>query len=110
MNTTEQTKRYAKWKALIEEQKQSGKSRKAFCEERGLVLSQFVYYRAVLKERLASIPTTPLSVTPIKIKNVYEQVRHPEIKLVLPNGFQCMISSETEVSYIKRLLEVLLSC
>lgn len=108
---TEQAARYAKWKALISEQEQSGKSQKKFCEERGLVLSQFVYYRSMLKPR-APKQLNQETLIPITIKNPLTPTNKniSEIRISLPNGFQCAISSATDILYVKRLMEVLSSC
>ena len=65
MNETEQagqgavaTKR-AYWGQRILEWEQSGQSRKAFCAERGLVLSTFQWWCAQRKRRAVAKPVTP---------------------------------------------------
>jgi hypothetical protein len=46
----------------------------------------------------------------VKIPDRDKAVITSEIKLSLPNGFQCSFPSHTDVDQIKRLIEVLLSC
>jgi hypothetical protein len=65
MNETEQagqgavaTKR-AYWGQRIIEWEQSGQSQKAFCIERGLVLSTYQWWCAQRKRRAAAKPATP---------------------------------------------------
>ena len=98
------------WKLLIEEQSKSGLTQKAYCESKGVKLSHFVYYKsqlktkAVLDKKAIKLPVF----TPIKLKESNPPVG--EIKILLPNGFQCFIPLQTETLQIKNLLGVLLSC
>jgi len=105
----EQTERYLKWKALVEEQEKSSQTQKQFCEERDLVVSKFCYYRSVIKARTPAQPKPAAVVTPITIKPG-RNTSESRIKITLPNGFRCELPSGAEVSYVKRLVEVLLSC
>ena len=106
---SEKTERYGKWTARVEEQEQSGQTQKKYCIERDVVLSQFTYYRCVLKRRVPSQPQPTAVLTPITIKST-KKVSESQINITLPNGFRCELSAGTEVSYVKRLMEVLLSC
>ena len=109
MNTNKKTNGRAKWEALIDEQERSGKTQKKFCIERGLVLSQFAYYRSVLKSRAIAPPRATSAITPIIIKPT-RKASESSINITLPNGFRCELVAGAEVSYVKRLIEVLLSC
>lgn len=95
------------WLALIEEQQKSGLSQKAFCQQNNLVLSQFVYYRLRhLKQKTGLNPVAgfvPVNVIPSESKA-------SEIKVVLPNGFQCSFSSSLDINQLKSLMGVLLTC
>jgi hypothetical protein len=65
MSETEQavqgavTTKRAHWGQRITEWEQSGQSKKAFCTERGLVLSTFQWWCAQRKRRAVSKPVTP---------------------------------------------------
>lgn len=107
MTKPDPNQKYAHWQRLVEEQQASGLSQKEFCKHRELVLSQFVYYRCQLKNESAMKEP---GFTQVKIATQECAVASSDMKLILPNGFQCIFSSHTEASQIKRLVEVLLSC
>lgn len=109
MKSSKQQERHAKWRSLIEEQESSGLNQSEFCKKRNLVLSQFVYYRGLIKAKESAGVVNPKSFMPVQISKP-EINTASEIRIALPNGFQCSISSRIEVSQIKRLVEVLLSC
>lgn len=78
MNETEQsgqsagaTKR-AYWRQRITEWEQSGQSQKAFCVERGLVLSTFQWWCAQRKRRAAAKPVTPFLPVTVHAVSVVE--------------------------------------
>jgi hypothetical protein len=107
MNVVEKTGRYAKWKELIAEHAKSGLSRVAFCKHHHLSVSKFKYYSRVIPSQEKRGADNVFSAIQIKPP---EPCGSSDIKILLPNGFQCIISSTTPVSPVKRLLEVLLSC
>jgi hypothetical protein len=109
MNTEVHQERRAKWRNLVEEQETSGLTQSVFCKERNLVLSQFVYYRGLIKAKESASVVSTDSFTPIQV-NKSESNIASEIRIVLPNGFQCFVSSRIDVLQIKRLVEVLLIC
>ena len=95
------------WKSLIVEQEKSGLSQKEFCNQRGLVLSQFVYYRCSKnKGTKAAEP----ALKPVKVISKEPSAVSGDIRLSLPNGFQCSFPCSLDAIQIKRLVEVLLSC
>lgn len=100
--------RHDKWRRLVEEYLQSGMTQKAFCDQRGLSLPQLVYYYGQFKTGKTS--SVSASFVPVKIACQDNATATSEIKLSLPNGFQCSFPSHTDVTQIKRLVEVLLSC
>jgi len=53
------TTKRAYWGQRIKEWERSGQSQKAFCVERGLVLSTFQWWCAQRKRRVAAKPVTP---------------------------------------------------
>jgi hypothetical protein len=102
--------KHAKWRKLVEEQQASGLSQKEFCMKRELVLSQFVYYRCQIKNVTRAEPAVIHNFAPVKISSQEKGLLSTEIKLLLPNGFQCIFPSQIEANQVKRLVEVLLSC
>ncbi len=56
---TEAAAKRAYWKRRNAEWERSGQSQRAFCAERGLVLSTFVWWRRQAKQRDAAKPVTP---------------------------------------------------
>ncbi len=93
------------WKSLIAEQEGSGLSQKEFCKQRGLVLSQFVYHRCSFKNK--NIQTVKPALRPVKVIGNESSV---DIRVSLPNGFQCSFPCSIDMSQVKRLIEVLMSC
>jgi len=105
MQQNSEAKSQIDWKILIAEQENSGLSQKEFCNQRGLVLSQFVYHRCSSKNKKTQI--TKPSMKPVKV--VGSEI-HGDIRISLPNGFQCSFPCSLDMNQIKRLVEVLLSC
>jgi hypothetical protein len=106
----ENQERYTQWGKLVEDQEKSGLSQKEFCSQQSLVLSKFVYYRSRLKNKEKTSAINKISFTPVKILPKENPVVPGEIKLSLPNGFQCSFPSYLDSIQIKRLVEVLLAC
>jgi hypothetical protein len=106
----ETQERYAQWKKLVEDQEKSGLSQKEFCNQQNIVLSKFVYYRCLLKNKEKAVAINKTSFLPIKVLPKEQSVVSSEIKLSLPNGFHCVFPSHLEPIQLKRLIEVLLSC
>jgi hypothetical protein len=101
-----------RWRALIEEQEESGLSVSTFCKERNLKLSQMYCYRHTLKKHDSGDKATiSKKLVPIKIKQEHNAVMlSGELRLILNNGIQCVLPSHMEINQIKQLVEVLLSC
>ncbi len=108
MHDDDKQQRRDKWQRIIEEYLQSGISQKAFCEQRNLSLPKLVYYYGKFKASKA--PTASASFVPVKVAAHDKTQVASEIKLSLPNGFQCSFPSHTDATQLKRLIEVLLSC
>lgn len=109
MKTQSQSTRRTKWQSLIEEQEKSGLSQKEFCSARSIVLSQFVYYRSVFKTRKSDEAKIDSSFSPVQIK-AKDILSQTEVKIILPNGFQCFVPSQIASYHLKSLMEALLSC
>jgi len=109
MSTAKKSANHAKWQSLIEEQEKSGLSQAEFCKKRNIAIAQFGYYRGLLKSKDQSKLRKPEVFSPIQIKK-QDIKSSDEIKIVLPNGFQCYFPSSIDSMQIKRLMEALLSC
>lgn len=107
MQQNSEIKSQSDWKSLIAEQENSGLSQKEFCNQRGIVLSQFVYYRCSSKNKDKNTQTTKPALKPVK---VVDNESHGDIRLSLPNEFQCSFPCSLDMNQIRRLVEVLLSC
>lgn len=108
MNSEEESTRHARWHSLIKEQEGSGLSQKAFCKQRSLSERQFSYYRCRLKPGASKQTFQKKGLIPVTIAK--KEFNPEEIRLMLPNGFQCIFSNQMEILRIKRLVEVLLAC
>lgn len=62
----------AYWGRRITEWQRSGQSQKAFCAERGLVLSTFLWWRGQAKRREAAKPVTPFLPIAVNAASVVE--------------------------------------
>lgn len=92
-----------KWKKYIEEHKNSGLSQIEFCKQNNLSSAKFSYYKSLFKLR----PKITGTFSPVKIAS---STSTAEIRLILPNGFQCALPCNLDKTQIKNLIEVLLSC
>ena len=101
-----------KWFALIEEQEKSGLSVSDFCKEHNLKLSHMHSYRHLLKKHKEIVEgNVQGKLVPIKIKPKHKvAIMLGEIRLILNNGIQCVLPSNTELNQIKALVEVLMIC
>ena len=110
MNQNSQEIRPNHWTNLVAEQETSGISQKEFCNQRGLVLAQFVYYRCRLKNKEKEAKISQPSFKPVKVVCKEAAQATGDIKLSLPNGFQFSFPCYIDSAQVKRLVEVLLSC
>lgn len=109
MQQNSENKSRIDWKSLITEQENSGLSQKEFCNQRGLVLSQFVYYRCS-KNKSKTTQAAESLLKPVKVVSKESSATSGDIRLSLPNGFQCSFPCSFDAIQVKRLIEVLLSC
>jgi hypothetical protein len=101
--------RRSKWLELLEQQEKSGLSQAEFCRQNNLSKSNFVYYKGTLKTKNNHSLKPAKLFSPVKLTPI-DSIKPAEIKIILPNGFQCFIPSVMDVLQIKRLMEALLSC
>ena len=95
-----------KWRILVEEQEQSGLSQEAFCKQHNLSPTSLVYYRGIFlgKRQTKKSSGSFSSIT------ISKPASTNEIRLALPNGFQCTFSAELEITRLKELVGALMSC
>ena len=109
MKNDEQQQRRDHWRKIVVEYLDSDMTQKDFCEKHNLKIPQLVYYYSRFR-RENEPPIAKPSFVPVKLALPEKSVVTSEIKLSLPNGFQCVFPSHTDAPQIKKLLEVLLSC
>ena|SRR5579871_1061122 len=109
MNVTKKSANHAKWQSLIDEQEKSGLSQAEFCKQQNIAIAQFGYYRGLLKAKDQAKLKKPELFSTVQIKK-QDTKSSDEIKIVLPNGFQCYFPASIDSIQIKRLMEALLSC
>jgi hypothetical protein len=110
MRQNSKNKSQIDWESLIAEQEKSGLTQGKFCMQHDLGLSQFVYQRSMLKNKDKVIQTAEPALKPVKVIGKEPSSTSGDIRLSLPNGFQCSFPCSLDVSQVKRLVEVLLSC
>lgn len=104
-----QSERHAYWQKLVEEQIQSGLSRREFCDRNQIVLSQFSYYYLEFKKKEHRKLAGPADVLPIHLRPEPVIPALREIKVLLPNGLQVLLPCG-DSSQLKQWVEALRSC
>ena len=103
-----QPKSREEWLALVKEYENSNFSQSEFCKERNLTLHKFVYYRQQLRLQNDK-SSVQHSFTPVVVSSS-QKINANEIKIELPNGFCCYVSSNIQSEHLKKLLGTILSC
>ncbi len=92
----------AKWRGLISEQEQSGKTVAAFCRERGVPASQIFAWKRRKREQ-ASSGFVQLEVAPVQ-----EQIaRRSGIEVRLIGGRSLVVEPGFDATHLRALLAVL---
>lgn len=104
-----ESERHTHWQKIIEDQAQSGLSRREFCERNQIVLSQFSYYYVAFKKKQQKDLAGPSDVIPIHLRLEPGSATGHEIKVLLPNGLQVLLPCKDQ-DQLKQWLEVLRSC
>jgi len=102
-------RRHAHWQKLIEEQRQSGLSRREFCDRNQIILSQFSYYYLEFKKKEQRHMPEQADVVPIHLRSKSLAPALREIKVLLPNGLQVLLPCG-DSSQLKQWMEALRSC
>lgn len=101
------------WRKLIDEQKESGLSKVAFCKLKGIKPEQFYYYADTLTKPKHKKVNTVSEFVPIEVKKSIATHKITEskcIRLILKNGIECILPDEIDGKRIKEVVEVLLQC
>jgi len=106
----DQTERRAKWRALVNQQKQSGLTQREFCKEQQLKLSTFAYYASVFSNKKKnSEKISNNNFIPVEIRNSSKH-KAVKLKIIFPNGMTCFLPEDLEINTIKKFIEVLNAC
>jgi transposase-like protein len=97
---------WAKWRALVSEQSQSGEMVSAFCRDRGIRDSQFYDWKKRVREGEAA------KFVEVNVKASSEQrtpapERYPAIELRLSKGRSLLVEPGFDASHLRALLTVL---
>src|ERR1700678_676736 len=103
MKIEEENKSKPDWKKLIEEQEKSGLSQSAYCKQHGIDLAKFGYNRGRIKKKEHLNDSNNAEFKSVKITPSVNTV--DEIKVSLPNGFQCVFLSRIDAIQIKKIIE-----
>jgi ATP-dependent helicase YprA (DUF1998 family) len=102
---------WAKWRDLVSEQEQSGQSVAAFCRDRELARSQFIYWKRRLREA-GRAPFVEVRLAPPGV-GPREQARalgSTSIEVRLRNGRSVMVAANFDARHLRALLAVVESC
>src|SRR5271165_6033214 len=94
---------WAKWRALVSEQSQSGQTVSGFCRDRGIRDSQFYDWKKRIREGEAA------KFVEVKVKASSEQrapspERYPAIEIRLSNGRSLLVERGFDASHLRALL------
>jgi hypothetical protein len=101
----------AKWRVLVAEQEQSGQSAVAFCRDRELAGSQFIYWKRRLREaggaRFVEVQLPQPGVEP---RVQARALGSTSIEVRLRNGRSLMVAANFDARHLQALLAVVESC
>lgn len=98
----------SEWEAHIKTFKESGLSRKKYCDQANILYHQFQYY---YHHHYQKVPHSPQAV--IKKAQIFAPITMkstPSIEMLelkLPNGISCRLPVSIELDYVKKLMVVL---
>ena len=103
-------KNRAEWFLTVEAYQRSNLTQVEFCKQNNLILAKFAYYlQAYRRKDNPQIPKVTPSFSKITLRGPSNSSGQ-DIKIELPNGFRCEISSSLSAEVIKRIVGALLSC
>jgi len=102
---------WAKWRDLVSEQERSGQSVAAFCRDRELAGSQFIYWKRRLREaggaRFVEVQLAPPGAEP---RVQAGALGSTSIEVRLRNGRSVMVAANFDAHHLRALLAVVESC
>ncbi|HLI77604.1 MAG TPA: hypothetical protein VKV02_11705 [Acidobacteriaceae bacterium] len=102
----QQAEARAKWRGLIAEQQQSGKSVAGFCQERGLGTGQFYEWKKRLRET-GPVPFVEVAVKPAARAVVAQVGPGSAIEVQLKSGHRLVVGPGFDAQHLRALLGVL---
>jgi hypothetical protein len=102
--TNESLNRRSTWQRHLDDQLSSGLSQRDFCASRGLSLASFGYW----KKRLAKVDSASAS-GPLFLPVRPERPRFESVRLSHPGGLTIEIPIGSDLRWIRRLLEEVMS-
>lgn len=105
---TKQPTTREEWYSLIEEYKSSSLTQVNFCKQKSLILARFAYYLQQYRKK----DQGKLSQSPAFNEVIVKEGNSSqgEIKIELPNGFRCQVSSNIYPEQLKKILGAILTC
>jgi hypothetical protein len=101
----------AKWRDLVSEQEQSGQSAAAFCRDRELAGSQFIYWKRRLREAgRAAFVEVQLAQPGVESRVPTRALGSTTIEVRLRNGRSLMVAASFDAGHLRALLAVVESC
>ena len=102
---------WAKWRDLVSEQEQSGQSVAAFCRDRELARSQFIYWKRRLREAgRAPFVEVQLAQPGAEARVQARALGSTSIEVRLRNGRSLMVAASFDARHLRALLAVVESC
>lgn len=97
---------WAKWRSLVSEQEERGRSVAAFCRERELPVSQFYYWKKRLREaatlQFVEVQVAKANLEPRQCRCALRST----IEVRLSNGRSLVVAPEFDASHLRALLAV----
>lgn len=93
------------WCRVLKEWSTSGLSQRGFCENRGISLSSFCYWRRRLRAEAEEAPMSPF--IPVEIRPPARSLHPSPYEVRLENGIRIRVPSDFESDSLLRLIELL---
>jgi hypothetical protein len=94
------------WLRLINEWEKSGRSRRVFCEDRGVSVSAFQYWRRKIQRKERAMESNGF----IEIRaNAIPNRASPGPRIILPNGIIVELGNDWDEPNVMRLIRSVLS-
>ena len=97
------------WERLVKEYKNSGLTKKSFCEKNGIKGHQLYYFENKLNNKKC-IEKKQVDLIPIKIKTSSSSDVSHSIEFILKNGTKCLLSNKMPEEELQKIIKALSSC